>query len=103
MSIKRPRWTVASARQNLPTLIGLAAHEPQDVYRRDQLVARVVSPDAPSASKPSVADALAELQTICAEERYTLRTSKRRDRPNPFGPATRKRSASTQPNRNARR
>lgn len=74
---------MASARQNLPTLIGMAAREPQEVYRRDTLVARVVGPDV-ATEKRSFADALAELQQICAEEHYELPVAPRRDRPNPF-------------------
>lgn len=83
---KKVRWTIASARQNLPTLVTLAAREPQDIYRRDKLVARVVSPDAgPGAQTgPSAAELLRELQRICAEDGYELPVSPRVDRPNAF-------------------
>jgi hypothetical protein len=81
---KKIRWTIASARQEFPTLVSLAAREPQDIYRRNQLVARVVSPETAPPAKPSLAAALAELQRICAEENYSLDVPPRRDRPNPF-------------------
>ena len=84
MSTKRPRWTIATARQNLPALIGMAAREPQEVYRRDKLVARVVGPQVTGVAKRPLAEALAELQQICAEEQYELTVAPRRDRPNPF-------------------
>jgi hypothetical protein len=84
---RRLRWTIAGARQHFPTLIRMAAREPQDVYRRTTLVAKVVSPEAlqepgrETARKP-LAEALSELQRICAEENYQLPQPARRDRPN---------------------
>jgi hypothetical protein len=83
---KKLRWTIASARQNLPEVVSLAAREPQDIYRRDKLVARVVSADdsSPSPARPSLADAFAELRQICAEEKYTLEIPGRTNRPNAF-------------------
>lgn len=82
---KKPRWTIASARQNLPELVTLAAHEPQDIYRRDTLVARVVAvgPDAPVVrEKPSAAELLAAIQRVCEEENYDLPVAPRLGRPN---------------------
>ena len=64
----------------------MAAREPQDVYRRNLLVARVVGPEIAGVKKRPFAEALAELQRICAEENYELPTTARRDRPNPFAP-----------------
>jgi hypothetical protein len=84
---KKARWTIASARQNLPTLVDLAAREPQEIYRRDTLVARVVSPDPGTTAQPagpSAAELLAELQRVCAEEGYEIPVSPRVDRPNAF-------------------
>jgi len=83
----KPRWTIATARKNLPTLIGLASREPQDVYRRDTLVARVVAPGCEGAgavTKPSLGEAFAELRRICAEEKYSLPAPRRSDRRSPF-------------------
>jgi hypothetical protein len=85
----KKRWTVASARQSLPKLLALAAREPQAVYRRDKLVATVVSPalaeeiEAARArdKDPGLANELAELQRLCAEEGYELPTPRRANRP----------------------
>lgn len=83
---KKPRWTIASARQHLPEVVSLAAREPQDIYRRDKLVARVVSPEEPVAPppRPSLREMLAELQRICAEENYSLPVAPRKNRRNAF-------------------
>jgi len=84
----KKRWTIATARQHLAELIGMTAREPQHVYRRDQRVAVVVSPElaneVESLSRPSLATKFAELQRLCAEEHYELQAPSRRDRPNPF-------------------
>jgi hypothetical protein len=89
-------WTIATARQHLPELIGRAASEPQRVYRRDKLVAAVVSPAVADKLEglqhPSLADKFAELQQICAEENYELPIAPRHNRANPF--ASRQRSSS---------
>lgn len=81
---KRPRWTIASARQHLPELVSLAAREPQDIYRRDELVARVVSVDSPVAqpARPSAAELIAAIQRACEEESYDLPIAPRVDRAN---------------------
>lgn len=81
---KKVRWTIASARQNLPTLVDLAAREPQDIYRRDELVARVVRPDADNAQPRTLGPVFAELQRICTEENYSLEIPGRKTRPNAF-------------------
>ena len=83
---KKLRWTIASARQNLPELVSLAARGPQDIYRRDKLVARVVSAEgsSPLPGRRSLADAFAELRQICAEENYALDVPARTDRRNAF-------------------
>jgi hypothetical protein len=86
MAQPRKPWTIASARQNLPALIRSAAREPQRVYRRNKLVATVVSPELSDklVGEPSLADRFAELRRICAEENYELVIPPRRDRANPF-------------------
>jgi hypothetical protein len=85
---RKRRWTIASARQRLPKLIAMAAREPQAVYRRDKLVAAVVSPEIKQemdaagvgARGASLAAALAELHRICAEDEYSLVAPRRIDR-----------------------
>lgn len=88
MVAPRKRWTIATAREHLPEVIDLAAHEPQPLYRRDKLVATVVSPELADKvaghDRPSLAAKLAELQRLCAEEDYTLTAPPRRDRGNPL-------------------
>jgi hypothetical protein len=88
MSPAKKSWSIATARQHLPQLVGLAAREPQLVYRRDKLVAAVVSPElaveASRLGRASLASKLAELQRLCAEERYALAAPPRRDRRNPL-------------------
>ena len=83
----KKKWTIATARQHLPELVGLAAREPQRVYRRDKLVAAVVSPALADAvdnlRRPSLAAKLAELQRLCVEDSYELPAAPRRDRANP--------------------
>lgn len=84
------KWTIATARQHLPKLIAAAAREPQRVYRRDKLVATVVSPEAAAQleeqKRPTVAEVFDELQRICAEEKYDFPEIVRTTRPNPFAP-----------------
>ena len=90
MMASRPkrRWTIASARQHLPKLIAMAAREPQAVYRRDKLVAGVVSAELEQKLEaaelvrggPSLAEDLQELRRLCDEEDYQLVTPKRADR-----------------------
>ena len=85
---RKQRWTIASARQYLPRLISLAAREPQAVYRRDKLVAGVVSPELKQKideggvgdRRASLAAELQELRRLCAEDDYQLSTPKRVDR-----------------------
>lgn len=93
---KSKRWTVATARQHLPRLLAMAAHEPQAVYRRNQLVATVVNPtlgtklaEAARQRVTTLADELAQLRQLCASEDYALQPPKRVDR----GKARRKRTS----------
>ncbi len=83
-------WTIATARQHLPEMVGMAAREPQHLYRRDTLVATVVSPaladELERLRRPSIATKLAELQRLCAAESYELTAPARRDRTNPLAP-----------------
>lgn len=101
---KKP-WTIASARQQLTKLVGMAAHEPQHVYRREHLVATVVSPalahELLQQERPSLARKFAELQQLCAEDDYALTVPERTDRGNPLAP--RRSSRSGGPSRPRRR
>lgn len=82
------KWTVAKARQGFSELLKEAAREPQIIYNRNQPVAAVVDLDTLEQTRAwrerqgrSLGEAFGELRTICAEERYTLRTGRRRNRP----------------------
>lgn len=81
----KKKWTIASARQHFSELVGMSAREPQSVYRRNRLVATVVSPavadEAETLHRPGLAQKLAELQRLCAEESYELRVPARQTRP----------------------
>lgn len=89
---EKKKWTVACARQNLPSLLAAAVHEPQAIYKRKRWVATVVEPavaarlagstiDAP---KKSLGETFVELRAICRDEQYELPAIKRRDRSNAF-------------------
>ena len=89
------KWTIATARQNLPALIGSAAREPQRVYRRNKLVAAVVSPEladelAASQRRPKLAEAVAQLRQLCEQENYELSTPPRKNRPDSTRPSRRR-------------
>jgi hypothetical protein len=76
---------VASARQNLPGLIRSAAREPQAIYRRGKLVAKVVDPATVERTQPrTLREMLVELQQICAEENYEFPEIVRDKRPRPL-------------------
>ena len=87
VSAKGP-WTISTARQQLPALVASAAKEPQAIYRRNRLVAAVLSPEAleelNTARKATVGSAFARLREICREEDFTFVPAPRHDRPNPF-------------------
>lgn len=91
VSSAKKTWTIATARQSLSEVVGMAAREPQHVYRRNKLVAAVVSPElahqVETLRRPSMATKLAELQRLCAEEGFELMTPARRDRANPVAAA----------------
>jgi hypothetical protein len=90
MAARKP-WTIASARQHLPEVVDLAARAPQRIYRRDTLVAAVVSGElvdqVENVQRPSLATKFAELRRLCAEEHYELAAPPRHDRVNPLGPS----------------
>ncbi len=84
------QWKVAKAKQQLSELLRQAASEPQQILNRDKVVAVVLGPREMEAferwrkinTRPSLAQALAKAQEICAEEDYVLPHEPRRDRDN---------------------
>jgi PHD/YefM family antitoxin component YafN of YafNO toxin-antitoxin module len=86
----RKQWSVAEARAHLPELFEAAAREPQQVFRRREAAAVVVSPGEfknwmmlarREQRQPSIEDAFALLR---AEEASEFETPERRDRENAF-------------------
>ena len=91
-SPKSKQWSIAEARRSFSEVVSSAAHEPQALYNRGRIVAAVVDADElrefhewkSGQSRPTVADAFAELREICREERYVLAVPERTNRPNAF-------------------
>jgi hypothetical protein len=83
---KKARWTIASARQHLPLLVDLAVREPQEIYRRNELVARVINPGAPAVAplKPSASELIARIHRACVADGYDLPVAPRINRQNAF-------------------
>lgn len=87
------KWMIAQARRRFSEMLRQSTREPQEIYRRDQLVAVVCSPETvdelatlrrESAKGKSVRAAFDELREISARERYVLSASERRDRGTPW-------------------
>jgi|GEM_PF-865730 len=79
-------WKIGEAKQKFSELIDAVIEEPQLIYDQNQLVAAVVKAGVFQEflvwqqKKSSLANALAELREICAEENYQLEIPLRRDR-----------------------
>ena len=81
-------WRIAEAKQQFSEVVRRSGDVPQKIYRRDRLVAAVVSPDALAAieavrrqqSPRTLADAFSSIRSACLEERYELELPERRDR-----------------------
>jgi prevent-host-death family protein len=80
-------WKVADAKQHFSEVLRRAADEPQMIYNRDRPVAAVIDADSAreflawrsAKQRAPLAEALAQLARICAEEDYALEVP-RRDR-----------------------
>jgi len=82
------KWLTADAKQQFSELLRRSAEEPQLIYRRDRLVAAVISPDdfaeleqarALRAGR-TLGQRFDEVREICARYDYELDTGERRDR-----------------------
>ena len=81
-------WRIAEAKQQFSEVVRRAGDAPQKIYRRDRLVAAVVSPDVLATleaasrqqSAVTLADAFSDIRSACLEERYELELPERRDR-----------------------
>jgi hypothetical protein len=86
-------WRIAEAKQQFSEVVRRSGDAPQKIYRRDRLVAAVVSPDALATieeagrrqSSRSLAEAFSDIRAACLEERYDLPLPERRDREAWFG------------------
>lgn len=81
-------WRIAEAKQQFSEVVRRSGDVPQKIYRRDRLVAVVVSPDVLATieaargqqSTRTLADAFSDVRSACLEERYELELPERRDR-----------------------
>ena len=81
-------WRIAEAKQQFSEVVRRSGDAPQKIYRRDRLVAAVVSPDVLAAietvrrqqSPLTLADAFSDVRSACLEERYELEFPERQDR-----------------------
>lgn len=82
------RWLTGEAKQQFSEVVRRSESEPQEIYRRDRLVAAVISAEVyeeferwrERRKRGSLADAFDEVRELCARYDYELDTGKRRDR-----------------------
>jgi prevent-host-death family protein len=82
------KWMTADAKQEFSEVLRRSAEEPQLIYRRDRLVAAVISADdfaelerlRAERTGQTLGDRFAEVREICARYDYTLETGERTDR-----------------------
>lgn len=92
MTKKDPNaWTVAEAKQHFSAVLRRAAEAPQEILNRDRPIATIVDTETfrtfeawKAAQRTPIADSFSELRRIGVEEDYTLKISRRKNRPNPF-------------------
>ena len=91
---RRAVWKTADAKANLSAVLAAAAREPQIIHRHSHPVAAVLSYDtyarltganSAAAFAPSVAQTLAELRPLLADESSALPLPPRSSRPLPRG------------------
>jgi hypothetical protein len=82
------RWLTGDAKQQFSEVLRQSEREPQEIYRRDQLVAAVISAEAfelfrrwqLTRDARTLGDAADEIRELCARYDYQLDTGERRDR-----------------------
>jgi hypothetical protein len=85
---KMVKWMTGEAKQQFSELLRKSAEEPQLIYRRDRLVAAVISPaDFAELERAralrggqTLGQRFDEIREICARYDYELDTGERRDR-----------------------
>jgi len=82
------RWLTGQAKQQFSEVLRQSESEPQEIYRRDRLVAAVISGDTfeefrrwqAGRQDRTLGAAAAEIRELCARYDYELDTGERRDR-----------------------
>ena len=81
-------WRIGAAKQQFSEVVRRSRTEPQKIYKRDQLVAAVVSPEVLDEAENrqrkrldrSLADVFTEFRALCADEDWELQVGERVDR-----------------------
>lgn len=82
------RWLTGEAKQQFSEVLRQSESEPQEIYRRDRLIAAVISAESfeqfrrwqASRQGRTLADAAEEIRELCARYEYELDVGERRDR-----------------------
>ena len=82
------RWYTGEAKQQFSEVLRQSETEPQRIYRRDRLVAAVISAEAfeefeqwrEAQGRRTLGDAAEEIRELCARYGYQLDPGERRDR-----------------------
>ena len=82
------RWLTGDAKQQFSEVLRQSEDEPQEIYRRDQLVAAVISAEdfeqfrrwRTQRHARTLGDAGDEIRELCARYDYELELEERRDR-----------------------
>ena len=82
------RWLTGEAKQQFSEVVRRSEDEPQEIYRRDRLVAAVISVEdyeeferwREGRRRLTLARAFDEVRELCARYDYELDTGERRDR-----------------------
>ncbi len=82
------RWLTGEAKQQFSEVVRCSEAEPQEIYRRDRLVAAVISAEdyeeferwRERRRRLTLATAFDEVRELCARYDYELDTGQRRDR-----------------------
>ena len=85
---KMDKWMTAEAKQQFSELLRRSADEPQLIYRRDRLIAAVISPEdfaeleraRKARDRETLGRRFDEIREICARYDYELETGERSDR-----------------------
>jgi len=85
---KMNRWKTGEAKQQFSKVLRQSESAPQRIFRRDQLVAAVISAPAfeeferwqESRQRRTLGEAFDEVREMCARYDYELDTGERRDR-----------------------